>query len=267
MKTKRTPISKRVRFEIFKRDSFKCQYCGRQAPDIVLHIDHIKPVVSGGEPDITNLITSCLDCNLGKGPRQISDQSAVKKAKAQLDSLQERKEQLEMMVDWQRGLLNLDEQAVDHASSIWSQIVPPFHLTESGRDALRKHLKTFGLPEVVKAMRTSASEYLRRCADGSFSPESVEQAWQKVPGVCYVSRQIKDRPYLKDLYSIRSTLSHRFRGYFQPNQALSMMETAVTWGVSTDTLRANLARVRNWTQFRGAVSALIAEHRQSQGDQ
>lgn len=31
---KRKAISKRVRFEVFKRDSFKCQYCGKCAPDV-----------------------------------------------------------------------------------------------------------------------------------------------------------------------------------------------------------------------------------------
>ena len=37
---KRKSISKKARFEVFKRDSFTCQYCGRTAPDVVLHLDH-----------------------------------------------------------------------------------------------------------------------------------------------------------------------------------------------------------------------------------
>jgi len=44
----RKELSKSIRFEIFKRDSFKCQYCGRMAPEVVLHVDHIKPVAEGG---------------------------------------------------------------------------------------------------------------------------------------------------------------------------------------------------------------------------
>ena len=31
-KPKRQAISKTVRFEVFKRDKFKCQYCGASAP-------------------------------------------------------------------------------------------------------------------------------------------------------------------------------------------------------------------------------------------
>ncbi len=35
----RKSISKKIRFEIFKRDAFSCQYCGKSAPDVILHID------------------------------------------------------------------------------------------------------------------------------------------------------------------------------------------------------------------------------------
>ena len=48
-------LSKRTRFEVLKRDSFACQYCGAAAPDAYLHVDHIIPVSKGGTDDPTNL--------------------------------------------------------------------------------------------------------------------------------------------------------------------------------------------------------------------
>lgn len=60
-------ISVRVRFEVFKRDEFTCQYCGRRSPDVVLEVDHIHPVADGGVDDPMNLVTSCWECNRGKG--------------------------------------------------------------------------------------------------------------------------------------------------------------------------------------------------------
>lgn len=44
---KRKSTGKRLRFEVFKRDHFTCQYCGAQPPDIVLVADHIVAVAEG----------------------------------------------------------------------------------------------------------------------------------------------------------------------------------------------------------------------------
>lgn len=52
----RKPISKKTRFEVFKRDKFTCQYCGASAPEIVLELDHIIPVASGGDSDLIDNI-------------------------------------------------------------------------------------------------------------------------------------------------------------------------------------------------------------------
>ncbi len=55
-----------LRFKILQRDDFTCQYCGQHAPDVVLHVDHIKSVCDGGTDEEDNLITSCAACNWGK---------------------------------------------------------------------------------------------------------------------------------------------------------------------------------------------------------
>ncbi len=59
-------ISQKLRFEVFKRDGFKCAYCGKGPPEVILEADHIDPKSKGGGDDINNLITSCFDCNRGK---------------------------------------------------------------------------------------------------------------------------------------------------------------------------------------------------------
>ena len=67
-KTLRT-ISWRLRFEVLKRDHYRCQACGRSpatCPNVVLHIDHIHPWSHGGETVIENLQTLCRTCNSGK---------------------------------------------------------------------------------------------------------------------------------------------------------------------------------------------------------
>lgn len=59
-------VSKRLRYEILRRDSYTCRYCGRSAPDVPLRVDHVTPVALGGGDEPTNLATSCEDCNGGK---------------------------------------------------------------------------------------------------------------------------------------------------------------------------------------------------------
>lgn len=88
----RKSMSKRTRFEVFKRDGFKCQYCGATPPSATLHVDHIVPVASGGQNDMDNLITSCADCNLGKGAVDLDVAPMSLDEKAAL--IAEREEQL-----------------------------------------------------------------------------------------------------------------------------------------------------------------------------
>lgn len=69
---KRKATSKRLRFEVFKRDGFLCRYCGKQPPEVVLEIDHIEPVVDGGVTEELNLVTACAACNGGKAAVPLS---------------------------------------------------------------------------------------------------------------------------------------------------------------------------------------------------
>lgn len=66
-------VSKSIRFEVFARDSFTCQYCGQRPPEVVLEVDHIHPRSKGGDDQIINLLTSCYDCNRGKRAKVISE--------------------------------------------------------------------------------------------------------------------------------------------------------------------------------------------------
>jgi len=59
-------VSKRLRFEILKRDNHACRYCGGRAPDVTLTIDHVVPVALGGRDQPDNLVAACKDCNAGK---------------------------------------------------------------------------------------------------------------------------------------------------------------------------------------------------------
>lgn len=57
--------------EIFRRDNFTCQYCGKITP--LLTIDHVKPRHMGGKHEWTNVVAACPACNHRKGGRTLSE--------------------------------------------------------------------------------------------------------------------------------------------------------------------------------------------------
>ncbi|SMX54588.1 conserved protein of unknown function [Brevefilum fermentans] len=59
------PVVKLTRKEIFRRDRFTCQYCGRQTTDLT--IDHIIPRHLGGKTQWENVVSACPRCNHLKG--------------------------------------------------------------------------------------------------------------------------------------------------------------------------------------------------------
>lgn len=66
-KPQRKTISPGLRFQVMKRDNYRCQMCGVSAKDgAMLEIDHIVPVSKGGHNSFENLQVLCSECNSGK---------------------------------------------------------------------------------------------------------------------------------------------------------------------------------------------------------
>lgn len=59
-------LSKRLRYEILRRDNHTCHYCGGTSPTVALTVDHVIPRALGGTNDPSNLVAACRDCNAGK---------------------------------------------------------------------------------------------------------------------------------------------------------------------------------------------------------
>jgi 5-methylcytosine-specific restriction endonuclease McrA len=65
------PCVKLTRREIFRRDNYTCQYCGRR--DTSLTVDHILPKRLGGQHIWTNVVAACPSCNHRKGGRRLNE--------------------------------------------------------------------------------------------------------------------------------------------------------------------------------------------------
>jgi hypothetical protein len=63
------------RFDILRRDGFRCRYCGVQSGEAELHVDHLRPRAEGGTDHPSNLVTACAECNGGKRAKLVEADS------------------------------------------------------------------------------------------------------------------------------------------------------------------------------------------------
>jgi hypothetical protein len=82
------PLGSKLKQEVFVRDDFTCQYCGRRLPVDALYVDHIVPRSRGGEDSLYNLVTACRACNVDKGDRDLSEYlaEAIREQKSYYES-------------------------------------------------------------------------------------------------------------------------------------------------------------------------------------
>jgi len=69
------------RKNVFKRDLFICQYCGKTNTELTL--DHVIPKQKGGRDSWDNLVSACNNCNFKKGNKLIKEtnMTLIKKPK------------------------------------------------------------------------------------------------------------------------------------------------------------------------------------------
>jgi hypothetical protein len=61
----RSQLTRSKRFEILKRDGYRCHYCYKTG--VPLEVDHVIPLFKGGTNDDSNLVAACHECNHSKG--------------------------------------------------------------------------------------------------------------------------------------------------------------------------------------------------------
>ena len=175
----RKAIPLKIRFEVFKRDSFTCQYCGQEAPNIVLNVDHINPVKNGGDNNILNLITSCFGCNNGKRAILLDDNNVIRKQKQSLNELQERKNQIEMIAEWRKDLLNVNDlktnKLCDYILSGWN-----YEIDIAQRRKLQTITNKFDLNLVYDSIERAFDNY----SDRNYH-DAKAVAFSKIGGICY----------------------------------------------------------------------------------
>jgi len=180
----RKSISTRTRFEIFKRDSFRCLYCGKAAPSVMLHVDHVLPVCEGGTNDPANLVTACQDCNLGKSGVLLSQKPASLKETAKQE--REKFAQLNAYNEWLREKRVQQEQWVAQIADFWLRLEgedpTQWRLGTAREQMVTQFLRRLPAEEIIDALSiTYTKSWITKPADQN----------RYFAGVCW--KKIKER--------------------------------------------------------------------------
>ncbi|NKI68929.1 hypothetical protein GN109_05810 [Collimonas pratensis] len=173
MATKRKAISKKTRFEIFKRDGFICQYCGAHPPAVILEPDHINPVANGGGNDMDNLVTACFDCNRGKSANLLT--VIPKSLKEKAAEIEEREAQI-------AGYREVMQSSLDRIESdLWTVVDTMIH--NGSVDGIRRDwiqsIKNFNSKLALHEVIDAAEIALAR------KPYSKNQRFAYFCGICW----------------------------------------------------------------------------------
>ena len=148
----RRSMSNSKRFEIFKRDGFRCLYCGGTPVQVLLRVDHVIPVAKGGTDDPSNLVTSCFDCNAGKAARPLGERRFESKLGREEDK--EHAQQILEYLKVQREITAAKDEVVDELERRWLHEVG--ELPTGMRSRLRSAVQEFGLQRAQEAIEIVA---------------------------------------------------------------------------------------------------------------
>ena len=175
--SKRKSISKKLRFEVFKRDNFTCQYCSAKPPKVPLEIDHIIPVIKGGTNDDYNLITACFDCNRGKGKHSL--ENSMPTQDEQIDRLKEAHLQYKIYLKFLKDTAKQQTQTVQMVCDVYEEIYYGETFTPKFRISIKQFIDKLGVDEVILAMEKS----IQKCYRQSDVPKYFcGICWNKIKG-------------------------------------------------------------------------------------
>ena len=157
-------LSKKIRFDVFKRDSFTCAYCGKKPPEAVLEADHIEPKSKGGTDILENLITACFDCNRGKSNNELNE---IPKNE-NFDLLKEKYDQLKEFYNFQKKYSKLKEEILEDVCEYWSELWNgSYSINSQGKLSIKFFLRDFESNAIKEAMDIAVGR-VRDSAEGSF---------------------------------------------------------------------------------------------------
>jgi len=176
-------ISKKIRFEVFKRDGFQCAYCGKTPPQVTLEVDHVDPKSKGGKDDINNLVTARFDCNRGK--RNIPLTKIAPKLSDNLEVLQEQEDQLKAYRQFVARIEKRVKKDIKDIDSIYQAAYPGWQFSDRFKNtSLKLFLKQLPKDQIVWSLEAAISKF----------PTNKDRVINYFCGICWHKIRGTERP-------------------------------------------------------------------------
>jgi len=173
-----------IRFKVFQRDGFICQYCGEKPPKAILEVDHIIPKSKNGKDNFDNLITACFECNSGKSNKDLKD--IPKTIEKNIEEIKERKKQLKEFYKYQEEIENRNSKILFEISCYWEELWDgKYSLNIRGEANVKMFLKNFDKEEIKEGMAIARGKNLN----------DIERSWKYFCGVMWNKLRNKNEDY------------------------------------------------------------------------
>jgi hypothetical protein len=204
----RKTISKKVRFEIFKRDGFRCAYCGQAPPTVILEVDHIEPKAKGGKDEINNYITACFDCNRGK--RDIPLDKIPSSLSENIEVLKEKEEQIEEYRKFIKSIEKRENKDVKEIEKAFQECFENRSFTDVFiNGTIKRFIKELPLHEIIESMRIAISKQ-----------SDPDKCVKYFCGICWNKIKSKTDPNYSRIFPLKKywELQPRGSGYLPKDQ-------------------------------------------------
>lgn len=182
----------------------------------------------------------------------LSDNSVMEKRKKQLDILQEKREQLELMIEWQNELLDFDNAVASSIAQVWTKFVGTT-INEHGLAKISLLLKKYSYEDLINAIQIACRQYLGK--------KDSNEIFNSLGGILYNKKLEEKDPVAASKKHIKNILQRNL-GYFNFKTGMSLIDSAIEYGASIDSLLNFSKEVRTWTQFKSGIHRFIENQKQ-----
>jgi hypothetical protein len=177
----------------------------------------------------------------------LDDRKAVEIQREQLAAIEERREQLKMMLDWRVECAGFEAEQVDAVNTMiqmrFERILSP-----QGRLDVSALIKKFGMSLVLDSTQAACDYY-----------KDADTAIGKIGGICVCKKRDAENPGMGKFSYIRAILKNRC-GYVNEGSLKEMMQDAFAIGLSPEPLIEIAKQSKSFTQFNNGVFRLCCDH-------